>query len=255
MLIDLDGKVGLIVGVANENSIAWGCAKKIHDCKAKLAITYGNEKTQKYTKPLAEQLNCPIFLPLNVQKPEEVANVFAAIEKQWGKLDFLLHAIAFAPQTDLHGRVVDCSKEGFLTAMEISCHSLISLAKLAEPLMKQGGSILTISYYGANKVVKNYNLMGIAKAALESTARYLAYELGERNIRVNILSPGPIMTRAASGIAEFKDLLNDATTKSPLHRGVDIYSVGNLAAFMVSDLSKDITGDLLYVDAGSSIIA
>ena len=190
-----------------------------------------------------------------MQKPEEVANVFSTIEKQWGKLDFLLHSIAFAPQTDLHGRVVDCSKEGFLTAMEISCHSLISLAKLAEPLMKQGGSILTISYYGSNKVVKNYNLMGIAKAALESTARYLAYELGERNIRVNILSPGPIMTRASSGISEFKDLLNDATTKSPLHRGVDIYSVGNLAAFMISDLSKDITGDLLYVDTGSSIVA
>lgn len=255
MLIDLEGKVGLIVGVANENSIAWGCAKKIHECKAKLAITYGNEKTQKYTRSLAEQLNCPIFLPLNVQKSEEVANLFSTIEKQWGKLDFLLHSIAFCPQTDLHGRVVDCSKEGFLTAMEVSCYSLINLSKLVEPFMKQGGSILTISYYGSNKVVKNYNIMGVAKAALESTARYLASELGERNIRVNVISPGPIATRAASGIANFKDLLDDSTAKSPLHRGVDIYSVGNLAAFMVSDLSKDITGDLLYVDAGSSIIA
>lgn len=255
MLIDLEGKCGLIIGIANENSIAWGCAKQIYDCKANLAITYGNEKTKKFTEPLAKQLNCSIFLPLNVQKTEEMQNLFTIIDKQWGKLDFLIHSVAFCPQVDLHGRVVDCSKEGFLTAMDISCYSFINLVKLVEPLMKTGGSILTISYYGSNKVVKNYNLMGVAKAALESTAKYLAYELGGHNIRVNVISPGPIMTRAASGIADFKNLLDDAVSKSPLHRGVDIYSVGNLAAFMISDLSKDITGDLLYVDAGGSIIA
>lgn len=254
MLINLEGKVGLVVGVANENSIAWGCAKKMHECKAKLAITFGNEKTQKYTKPLADQLNCPIFLPGNVQKDEEIQKVFAAIEKEWGKLDFLLHAIAFAPKEDLQGRVVDCSKEGFALAMDISCHSLMRLTKLAEPLMKQGGSILTVSYYGSEKVIKNYNLMGVAKAALESAARYIAYELGSKNIRMNVLSPGPIMTRAASGISGFQGLLEDAIKKAPLHRGVDIDSVGNLAAFLVSDLAKDITGDVIYVDAGYSSV-
>jgi enoyl-[acyl-carrier protein] reductase I len=254
MLINLEGKVGLVVGVANENSIAWGCAKKMHECKAKLAITFGNEKTQKYTKPLADQLNCPIFLPGNVQKDEEIQKVFATIEKEWGKLDFLLHAIAFAPKEDLQGRVVDCSKEGFALAMDISCHSLMRLTKLAEPLMKQGGSILTVSYYGSEKVIKNYNLMGVAKAALESAARYIAYELGSKNIRMNVLSPGPIMTRAASGISGFQGLLEDAIKKAPLHRGVDIDSVGNLAAFLVSDLSKDITGDVIYVDAGYSSV-
>ena len=180
--------------------------------------------------------------------------MFATIEKEWGKLDFLLHAIAFAPKQDLQGRVVDCSKEGFALAMDISCHSLIRLAKYAEPLMKQGGSILTVSYYGAEKVIENYNLMGIAKAALESAARYLAYELGSKNIRMNVLSPGPIMTRAASGISGFQGLLDNAIKKAPLHRGVDIDSVGNLAAFLVSDLAKDITGDVLYVDAGYSTV-
>ena len=254
MLINLENKVGLVVGIANEHSIAWGCAKQMYDCKAKLAVTYGSEKTKQYTKPLVDQLNCPIFLPGNVEKAEEIQKVFAAIEKEWGKLDFLVHAIAFAPKEDLHGRVVDCSKEGFLKAMEISCYSLIQLSKLAEPLMKTGVSILTVSYYGSQKVIKNYNVMGVAKAALESTARYLANDLGPKNIRVNVISPGPIMTRAASGINDFKELLDIAEKKSPLHRGVDINGVGNLAAFLVSDLSRDITGDVLYVDAGYSII-
>ena len=226
----------------------------MHDSKAQLAVTYASEKTKQYTKPLIDQINCPIFLPGNVEKEDEIKQVFAAIEKTWGKLDFLLHAIAFAPQKDLHGRVVDCSREGFLKTLDISCYSLIQLSKLAEPLMKDGGSILTVSYYGSTKVIKNYNIMGVAKAALESTVRYLANDLGTKNIRVNGLSPGPIMTRAASGISDFKELLDIAVQKSPLHRGVDINSVGNLAAFMVSDLAKDITGDILYIDAGYSVI-
>lgn len=254
MLINLEGKVGLIVGLANENSIAWGCAQKMHEYKAKLAITFGNEKTSKFTKPLADSLNCPIFLPGNVQKHEEIKKVFSVIEKEWGKLDFLLHSIAFSPKEDLHGRVVDCSKEGFAIAMDVSCHSLIRLTQLAEPLMKQGGSILTVSYYGSEKVIKNYNLMGIAKAALESASRYIAYELGSKNIRMNVLSPGPIMTRAASGIANFNELLEESIKKSPLHRGVSIESVGNLAAFLVSDLATDITGQIIHIDAGCSIM-
>ena len=254
MLINLDGKVGLILGVANENSIAWGCARKIAECKGQLAITYGSEKTQKYTKPLIEQVDCPIFLPGNVQQEPEIDAVFAAIEKQWGKLDFLIHAIAFAPKDDLHGRVVDSSKEGFALAMDISCHSLMRLSRRAEPLMKDGGSILTVSYYGSEKVIDNYNLMGVVKAALESSARYLAAELGKKSIRVNVLSPGPIMTRAASGIAGFQSLLESAAKRSPLGRGVTTDSVGSIAAFLVSDAAKDITGQVLYVDAGYSIM-
>ena len=254
MLINLEGKVGLIVGLANENSIAWGCAQKMHEHKAKLAITFGDEKTSKFTKPLADRLNCPIFLPCNVQKHEEIKQVFSVIAKEWGKLDFLLHSIAFAPKEDLQGRVIDCSKEGFATAMDVSCHSLMRLTQLAEPLMKNGGSILTVSYYGSEKVIKNYNLMGIAKSALESATRYIAYELGSKNIRVNVLSPGPIMTRAASGISNFNELLDDAIKKSPLHRGVNIESVGNLAAFLVSDVSADITGQVIRIDAGYSVM-
>lgn len=255
MLIDLNGKKGLILGVANEHSIAWGAAKQLHNCGATLGITYGQEKTAKYTKPLADQINCPIYMPCNVEVEEDLIKLFEEIRLKWGKLDFLFHSIAFAPKESLQGRVVDCSLAGFNKAMEVSCYSLIKLAKLAEPLMQAGGSILTVSYYGSQKVVKNYNLMGIVKSALESTVRYLAYELGGKDIRVNALSPGPIMTRAASGIADFNELLTDAVNRSPLKRGVTLDSIGNMAAFMSSDLSKDLTGQVIYIDTGSSIMS
>ncbi|WP_019218227.1 enoyl-ACP reductase FabI [Legionella tunisiensis] len=254
MLIDLNGKIGLVVGIANEHSIAYGCARMFHQAKAELVITYLNEKAKPYVEPLAETLQSPLFLTCDVQKKDELATVFNRIHQKWGKLDFMLHSIAYCPKTDLQDRVVDCSREGFLEAMDISCHSLIQMAKLAEPLMKQGGSILTMSYYGSQKVIENYNLMGIVKAALESTVRYLAYELGKDNIRVNAISPGPIKTRAASGIRNFYEYIEKQEEKSPLHRLVDIESVGNLAAFLVSNAAQDITGQVHYIDTGYSIM-
>lgn len=255
MLIDLKGKVGLIVGVANEHSMAYGCAKQFQSCGAELVITYQDEKAQPYVRPLAEQLKSQLILPCNVQKDEEINQVFDNVSKKFGRLDFVLHSIAFAPESDLKGRVTDCSRDGFLKAMDISCYSLINLAKHAEPLLKDGGSILTMSYYGGDKVVKNYNMMCIIKAALESTTRYLAYELGHTNIRVNAISPGPVQTRAASGLEDFSSLLKDAKQKSPLQRLVDIESVGDMAAFLVSDAAKNITGVVNFVDAGYSIVA
>ena len=193
---------GLIVGVANKDSIAWGCTKGLYQGGCELAITYQNEKTKEYVQPLVDSISCPIFMPLDVRNDVQLDALFQRIQTHWGNLDFIIHAIAFAPKSDLQGRVVDCSRDGFITAMDISCHSFIRLAKAAEPLMKDGGSLITMSYYGAKKVVKNYNLMGPVKAALETTVRYLAVELGSKKIRVNAISPGPIKTRAASGLAD-----------------------------------------------------
>lgn len=255
MLIDLKGKVGLVVGIANEHSIAYGCAKQFHSCGADLVITYQNVKSEHYVRPLGEILQSKLILSCDVERDESIEHVFNDISRIYGKLDFVLHSIAFAPKNDLQGRVTDCSREGFLKAMDISCYSLIKLAKHAEPLLKDGGSILTMSYYGGEKVIKHYNMMGIVKASLESTTRYLAYELGNTNIRVNSLSPGPIQTRAASGLESFNELLEDAKIKSPLHRLVDIDSVGHMAAFLVSDSAKNITGIVHFVDAGYSIVA
>lgn len=253
MIIDLNGKVGLVVGIANRESIAYGCAQEFRDSGAQLAITYLNKKAEPYVRPLAEKLEAPLILPCDVQNDAELNDVFDNIDKKWGKLDFLLHSIAYAPEKDLLGKVVDCSREGFLMAINISCYSFIRMAKLAEPLMKDGGSILTLSYYGGEKVIKNYNLMGIVKAALESATRYLAFDLGVKNIRVNTLSPGPIMTRAASGLANFQELINDAVQRAPLHRSVNVQDVGKLAVFLVSDAALNITGVVHFIDAGYSI--
>ncbi len=253
-MIDLKGKIGLVVGIANDKSMAYGCANKFKENDAELVITYLNKESEPYVRPLAEKLQAKLILPCDVQKDDEIISVFDNINKTYGKLDFLLHSIAFSPKKDLQGRVTDCSRAGFLETLDISCFSLIKLAKHAEPLMKKGGSILTLSYYGGDKVIKNYNVMGIAKAALESATRYLAYDLGKDNIRVNALSPGPIRTRAAGGLEDFDELLKDAELRSPLHRLVDIESVGAMAAFLVSDATKDITGVVHFVDAGYSII-
>ena len=254
MIIDLGNKQGLVTGIANEHSIAYGCAKQFREANAELAITFLNVKAEPYVRPLAEQLKSPLILPCDVQQEEEISALFAAIEKKWGKLDFMLHSMAFAPKSDLEDRLVDCTKEGFLEAMDISCHSLIRLSKYAAPLMKNSGSILTMSYYGSQKVVLNYNLMGVVKAALEASVRYLAYDLGPSNIRVNAISPGPIQTRAASGIPNFYEYIKVEEERSPLHRLVDIKNVGNLAAFLVSDAAMDMTGQVYYVDSGYSIM-
>lgn len=253
-LRSLEGKKGLVIGVANDKSIAYGCARAFRLYGADLALTYLNEKAKPYVEPLAKELGAKILQPLNVMNPGEMEELFAAIEKKWGRLDFALHSIAFAPKDDLHGRVVDCSQKGFLQAMDVSCYSFIHMARLAEPLMKNGGTLFTMSYYGAEKVVENYNVMGPVKAALEASARYLAVELGPKGIRVHSISPGPVATRAASGIAHFDALLNKAVKNAPARRLVTIDEVGIACAGLATDGARLITGDTLYIDGGLHLI-
>lgn len=250
----LQGKKGLVVGIANEHSIAWGCARALRDAGAELAVTWLNDKARPHVEPLAQQLQAPIVMPLDVSSDIQMRALFNAIAAQWGQLDFLVHSIAFAPKQDLQGRVVDSSAYGFAQAMDISCHSFMRLAKLAEPLMKQGGSMMTMSYLGAEEVILDYGMMGPVKAALEASVRYLAAELGPAGIRVNAISPGPLATRAASGIAHFDQLLADAAARAPLRRLVDIDDVGALCAFLAGDGGRAITGGTLYVDAGYHIL-
>ena len=253
-MASLKGRKGLILGIANEHSIAYGCAKAMRAGGAELAVTYLNDQAEPYVRPLAEALNCPIIMPCNVVTPGELEAVYERIGAEWGSLDFVLHSIAYAPKADLHGRLVDCSKDGFALSMDVSVHSFIRMAKLAEPLLADGGCLLSMTYYGAEKVVDLYNVMGPVKAALEATARYLAAELGPKGIRVNTISPGPLKTRAASGIAHFDMLMEKAAAKAPEHRLVSIDDVGALASFLVSDSGRSITGDTIYVDAGYHVV-
>ena len=224
--LDLTGRKGLVVGIANEHSLAWSAAQHFHSAGADLAITYLNDKAKPFVEPLAQQVSAPIFLPCNVSQPRQLDAVFEAIRTQWAGLDFLFHAIAWARKEDLHGRLIDCSAEGFVESMLISCHSFIRMAKLAEPLLHSGASLMTLSYYGAEKVVDHYNVMGPVKAALEASVRYLAHELGPRTIRVNAISAGAVKTRAASGIEHFDELLNETMHKAPLRRTIDAAEVG-----------------------------
>lgn len=254
-LPSLAGKKGLIVGVANDHSIAYGCAQVMQGLGATLAITYLNAKAEPHVRPLAEQLQADIIAPLDVEQPGQLEAVFAQIEERWGKLDFVLHAIAFSPAADLHGRVVDSSAEGFGRAMDVSCHSFIRMAHLAEPLMKDGGALITMSYYGAQKVVANYGIMGPVKAALEATMRYLAAELGPAGIRVHAVSPGPILTRAASGIGHFDKLMDDSTSRAPQHELVTIADVGAITAMLCSDAARSLTGNVIFVDGGYHVMA
>lgn len=250
----LAGKRGLIVGIANDQSIAWGCAKAFRGLGAELAITYLNEKAKKYVEPLARVLEAPIFMPLDVRTEGQTEAVFERIGKEWGELDFLVHSIAFSPKDALQGRVVDVSRDGFLTTLDVSCWTFIHMAHLAEPLMRKGGTIFTMTYYGSQIVVKNYNIMGVAKAALEAAVRYVAAELGPKGIRVHAISPGPLATRAASGIPEFDDLLEKARAKAPARSLVSIEDVGVTTAFLAHDAARLITGETLYVDGGYHII-
>ena len=250
----LEGKKGLVIGIANEQSIAWGCAKAFRAFGAELAVTYLNDKAKKYVEPLARELEAPIFLPLDVRNPGELEAVFERIGKDWGEIDFAVHSIAFSPKDTLQGRVVDAPRDGFLTTMEISCWSFLRMAHLAEPLMKRGGTLFTMTYYGSQMVVENYNIMGVAKAALESAVRYLAAELGPSGIRVHAISPGPLATRAASGIPEFDELLDKAKSKAPARRLVSIDDVGVATAFLAHDAARLITGETLYIDGGYHII-
>ena len=251
----LQGAKALVTGVANEHSIAYGCAKAFRELGADLAITYADDKAKPYVEPLARELDAAIFMGLDAAKPEDFDAVFSRIESEWGKLDILVHSIAWAPKDDLQGGLLNCSAQGFATAMDISCHSFIRMARLAAPLMKDGGTMLTMSYYGANKVVPSYSVMGPVKAALEACARYLAFELGPRDIRVHAISPGPLKTRAASGLRDFDLLLNEAVERAPLGELVDIMDVGYTCAFLATRYARRVSGSTLYIDGGSNIVA
>jgi enoyl-[acyl-carrier protein] reductase I len=251
----LAGRKGLIVGIANEASLAYGCARTFRGLGADLAVTWLNDKARPHVEPLARSLDAAIAMALDVERAGEMEAVFAAIRERWGRLDFVLHSIAFAPKDDLHGRVVDSTREGFARAMDISCHSFMRMARLAEPLMPDGGSLITMSYLGVDQVVENYGVMGPVKAALESAVRYLATELGPRAIRVNAVSPGPILTRAASGIPGFDHLIAEARSRAPLRRPVELEDVGTFCGFLVSDAARGITGETHYIDGGLHIRA
>ncbi|MEW6436161.1 MAG: enoyl-ACP reductase FabI [Pseudomonadota bacterium] len=250
----LEGKKGLIIGVANEQSIAWGCAKAFYGLGAEAAITYLNDKAKPHVEPLAKAIDSKILMPLDVRVPGQMEAVFDRIKRDWGRLDFVVHSIAFSPRDTLAGRVIDVPRDGFLTTMDISCWSFIRVAHLAEPLMTDGGALFTMTYYGSQRVVENYNVMGLAKAALECAVRYIAAELGPKRIRVHAISPGPLATRAASGIPEFDELLDKAKTKAPTRSLVNIDDVGLATAFLAHDAAKLITGETLYVDGGYHII-
>lgn len=252
--VALRGKKGLVVGIANDQSIAWGCAKAFRALGADIAVTYLNDKAKKHVEPLAQALESPIFMPLDVMVEGDAEKVFERIGREWGQLDFLLHSIAFAPRDALHGRVVDVDREGFRKTMDVSCWSFMRMAHLAEPLMMKGGTMFTMTYYGSQMVVKNYNVMGVAKAALEAAVRYIAAELGPKGIRVHAISPGPLATRAASGIPEFDELMDKAQSQAPARSLVSIDDVGRATAFLALDGAKLITGGVLYIDGGYHII-
>lgn len=251
----LKGAKALVTGMANEHSIAYGCARAFAELGAELAITYANDKTRAYVEPLAQTLQAQIFMPLDVTRADELEAVFEAIAQQWGSLDILVHSIAWAPKEDLQGGLLDSSAQGFGQAMDISCHSFVRMARLAAPLMRNGGTLFAMSYYGANKVVPNYNLMGPVKAALEACCRYLAYELGPKGIRVHPISPGPLKTRAASGLKDFDLMLNQAAQRAPLGELVDIMDVGFTCAYLATPYARRLSGETLYVDGGVHIMA
>ncbi|MEM5477992.1 enoyl-ACP reductase FabI [Pacificibacter sp. AS14] len=251
----LDGKIALVVGVANAHSIAAGCAQAFADAGAQVVMTYVNETAKPFVQPVADAVGAKMLLPLDVEIDGQMDAVFGAIKDRFGHLDVVVHSIAFCPKGDLHGRVVDCSRAGFAQAMDISVHSLIRMVRLAEPLMATGGAILTMTYYGGEKVVDHYNIMGPVKAALEGTMRALAVELGPKKIRVNAISPGPLETRAGSGIAHFDELIDAARRRSPDQTLVTIEDVGNVAVMLASDCMSSVSGDVTYVDGGLHVRA
>ncbi|KVD24879.1 enoyl-ACP reductase FabI [Burkholderia ubonensis] len=252
--LPLEGRKALILGIANEHSIAYGCARAFRELGAELAITYANDKARPYVEPLARKLGAALVMPLDVSKQGEMDALFDAIRRTWGRLDTAVHSIAFAPKADLQGGLINSSADGFATAMDVSCHSFIRMARLAVPLMDQGGTLFAMSYLGASRVVPNYDLMGPVKAALEATCRYLAHELGPRGIRVHPISPGPLKTRAASGLKDFDLLLNEAVERAPLGELVDIMDVGFSCAYLATPYARRITGNTMFIDGGVSIM-
>ena len=251
----LAGRRGLIVGVANKRSLAWGIAQRAHREGAELAFTFQGDALERRVRPLAESIGSAIVEPLDVTDDAQIDAVFARLGERWERLDFLVHSVAFANREDLLGRTVDTSRAGFATALDISCYSLIALARAAEPLMTGGGSIIAMTYYGATKATPNYNVMGIAKAALEASIRYLAVDLGPKNIRVHGISAGPVRTLAASGVSGMRSMLKVMPERAPLGRNITVDDVGATAAYLLSDLSAGTTGGIHFVDAGFNITA
>ncbi|AZG12394.1 enoyl-ACP reductase FabI [Cupriavidus pauculus] len=251
----LSGQRVLIVGVANEDSIAWGCARAFRELGAEIALTYLNDKAYPHVAPLAERVDAPILMPLNVEDDAQMDALFDHIARTWGRLDAVVHSVAFAPKADLQGGLLNSSSAGFARAMDVSCHSFIRMARRAVPLMDKGGTLFAMSYDGANRVVPNYDLMGPVKAALEATCRYLAYELGPRGIRVHAISPGPLKTRAASGLKDFDVLLAEAAGRAPLGELVDIMDVGFATAYLATPYARRVSGNTVYVDGGVHIMA
>ena len=253
-MIDLAGKTAVVFGLANKRSIAWGIAQKLHEAGATLAICYQNDRMKLEAQSLIDELSGASGFQCDVSNDQEIETLFAALKDKYGKLDILVHAVAFAPASELRGEFIDTSREGFRIAHDVSVYSLIAVTRAAAPLMTKGGSILTLSFYAAEKVVPHYNVMAVAKAALESTVRYLAWNLGSRNIRVNAISAGPIKTLAARGVGDLGDMLKSHADRAPLGRNVDQLEVGGAALFLASDLSSAITGEIMYVDCGYNIM-
>lgn len=250
----LEGKKAMVFGIANKHSIAWGIAQMLHEQGAEVGLSYGIPQLEKRVMPLAAEIDVEFVDRCDVTKDEEIDATFGRIKEHFGTLDILVHAIAYAPREELTGRYVDTSREGFKTALDVSAYSLVALTRAAEELMPEGGSVLCLSYYGAEKVVPHYNVMGVAKAALEASTRYLAADLGPSNIRVNAISAGPIKTLSASGVAGFRKMLSYVAERTPLRRNVDQEEVAKSALWLVSDLSSGVTGEVVYVDAGYNIL-
>lgn len=253
-MIDLAGKTAVVFGLANKRSIAWGIAQKLHAAGARLAICYQNDRMKLEAEDLIKELPGSIGFQCDVSLDSEIDALFSALKETFGKLDILVHAIAFAPASDLRGEFINTSRDGFRVALEVSVYSLIAVSRGAVPLMTEGGSIMTLTYYAAEKVVPNYNVMAVAKAGLESTVRYLAWNLGPKNIRVNAISAGPIKTLAARGVGDLSEMMRAHAERAPLHRNVDQLEVGGLALFLASDLSAAITGETVYVDCGYNVM-
>lgn len=250
----LDGKKGVIFGVANNKSIAYAIAKKFREEGAELGFTYAGEALKKRVEPISEELSGKFCVQCDVSSDEEIKNTFEVVKEKFGKIDFLVHSIAFAPASDLKGRFIETSREGFKIALDISAYSLVALCKAAEELFNEDASVITMTYYGSEKVVTNYNVMGVAKAALESSVRYLACDLGEKGVRINAISAGPIKTLAASGISGFKNILSSIMDKSPLRRNITAEDVAKTAVYLASNLSSGVTGGTIFADSGYNIL-
>ena len=250
----IKGKKGIVIGIANDHSIAWGIAKQLHASGAQLAITYQNNTLLKRVKPLADKVNSDILVECDVNNEDHLQNTFTQIKKGFGKIDFIIHAVAYSDKNELNGRYVDTSKDNFINSLSISCYSFTRIAKIFQPIINPGGSLVTLSFHGANKVMPNYNVMGVAKAALETSVKYLSVDLGDQDVRVNAISAGPMRTLAGAAIANSRDVFNYTSENSSLKRNVNLDELGNSALYLVSDLSSAITGEIHYVDCGFNIV-